>query len=239
MGDAVAFLELRSVDVAYGPVQALRGIDLGVEEGEIVTLVGSNGAGKSTLLKTVSGIVRSKAGTIRFQGAELGRRSPEQITKLGIIHIPERRMILSSMTVMENLLLGSDYYRDRKKKKETLEKVFAMFPILAERRSQRGGTLSGGEQQMLAIGRALMGLPRLLMMDEPSLGLAPLLVRELFRVIQELRRQQITILLVEQNAMQALRNSDRGYVLKNGRLVLTGDSEALLRDEALLKSYIA
>lgn len=239
MGDAVAFLELRSVDVAYGPVQALRGIDLGVEEGEIVTLVGSNGAGKSTLLKTVSGIVRSKAGTIRFQGAELGRRSPEQITKLGIIHIPERRMILSSMTVMENLLLGSDYYRDRKKKKETLEKVFAMFPILAERRSQRGGTLSGGEQRMLAIGRALMGLPRLLMMDEPSLGLAPLLVRELFRVIQELRRQQITILLVEQNAMQALRNSDRGYVLKNGRLVLTGDSEALLRDEALLKSYIA
>lgn len=235
----MAFLELRSVDVAYGPVQALRGIDLGVEEGEIVTLVGSNGAGKSTLLKTVSGIVRSKAGTIRFQGAELGRRSPEQITKLGIIHIPERRMILSSMTVMENLLLGSDYYRDRKKKKETLEKVFAMFPILAERRSQRGGTLSGGEQQMLAIGRALMGLPRLLMMDEPSLGLAPLLVRELFRVIQELRRQQITILLVEQNAMQALRNSDRGYVLKNGRLVLTGDSEALLRDEALLKSYIA
>jgi branched-chain amino acid transport system ATP-binding protein len=234
----VPLLELRNVDVAYGPVQALRGIDLRVEEGEIVTLVGSNGAGKSTLLKTVSGILRSKAGTIRFQGTELGRRSPEQITKLGIIHIPERRMILSSMTVMENLLLGSDYYRDRKKKKETLEKVFAMFPILDERRSQRGGTLSGGEQQMLAIGRALMGLPRLLMMDEPSLGLAPLLVRELFRVFQELRRQQITILLVEQNAMQALRNSDRGYVLRNGSLVLAGNSDDLLQDEALLKSYI-
>lgn len=231
-------LELRNVDVAYGPVQALRGIDLRVEEGEIVTLVGSNGAGKSTLLKTVSGLLRSRAGTIRFQGAELGKRSPEQITKLGIIHIPERRMILSSMTVMENLLLGSDYYHDRKKKKETLDKVFAMFPILDERRGQRGGTLSGGEQQMLAIGRALMGLPRLLMMDEPSLGLAPLLVRELFRVFHELRRQRITILLVEQNAMQALHNSDRGYVLRNGSLVLSGNSDDLLRDEALLKSYI-
>ena len=231
-------LEIHDMNVSYGPVRALQGIDLTVAEGEIVTLAGSNGAGKSTLLKTISGILRPKEGSISFQGERIDKRNPEQITKLGVIHIPERRLILSSMSVMENLLLGSDYYADRKKKSETLEKVFHLFPILRERKSQLGGTLSGGEQQMLAIGRALMGLPKLLMMDEPSLGLAPMLVGEIFRVINELKQQRITILLVEQNAMKALMNSDRGYVLRNGKIVLKGDSHALLKDEILLKSYI-
>ncbi len=226
------------MDVAYGPVRALKGIDLAVSEGEIVTLIGANGAGKSTLLKTVSGIIRPKMGSIHFQGRSIEKKKPEQITKLGIIHIPERRLILSSMTVMENLLLGSDYYNDRKKKSETLQKVLGLFPILQARKNQLGGTLSGGEQQMLAIGRALMGLPKLLMMDEPSLGLAPLLVREVFLTINELRKQGITILLVEQNAIKALRNSDRGYVLRNGQIVLKGASNIMLNDEGLLKSYI-
>lgn len=234
----MALLELKGIEVAYGPVRALRGIDLEVAEGEIVALIGANGAGKSTLLKTVSGLLHPKAGSIRFQGMGIDMKSPEQITKLGVIHVPERRMILSSMTVMENLLLGSDYYRDRRKKSDTLEKVFHLFPVLEERKHQFGGTLSGGEQQMLAIGRAMMGLPRLLMMDEPSLGLAPLLVKEMFHIINELRQQGITILLIEQNAMMALGNSDRGYVLRNGEIVLKGDSQTLLGDEGLLKSYI-
>ena len=234
----MALLEMQGVEVAYGPVRALHGIDLEVSEGEIVTLIGANGAGKSTLLKTISGILRPKRGSIRFQGEGIEKRSPEQVTKLGVIHVPERRLILSSMTVMENLLLGSDYYRDRKKKSDSLEKVFHLFPILLERKHQLGGTLSGGEQQMLAIGRAMMGLPKLLMMDEPSLGLAPLLVKDMFRIIKELRQQRITILLIEQNAMKALGNSDRGYVLRNGEIVLKGASQTLLRDEALLKSYI-
>jgi branched-chain amino acid transport system ATP-binding protein len=234
----MALLEMQGIEVAYGPVRALHGVDLEVSDGEIVTLIGANGSGKSTLLKTISGILRPKGGRIRFQGEGIEKKSPEQITKLGVIHVPERRLILSSMTVMENLLLGSDYYRDRKKKSDTLEKVFHLFPILQERKHQLGGTLSGGEQQMLAIGRAMMGLPKLLMMDEPSLGLAPLLVKEMFRTINELRQQRITILLIEQNAIKALGNSDRGYVLRNGEIVLRGASQALLGDEALLKSYI-
>ena len=234
----MALLEMQGIEVAYGPVRALHCIDLEVSEEEIVTLIGANGAGKSTLLKAISGIIHPKEGSIRFQGEEIGKKSPEQITKLGVIHVPERRLILSSMTVMENLLLGSDYYSDRKKKRDTLEKVFDLFPILENRRQQLGGTLSGGEQQMLAIGRAMMGLPKLLMMDEPSLGLAPMLVKEMFRIINELRQQRITILLIEQNAVKALGNSDRGYVLRNGEIVLRGASQTLLRDEDLLKSYI-
>jgi branched-chain amino acid transport system ATP-binding protein len=233
-----SLLEIQKLDVSYGPVRALQAIDLDIHEGEIVTLVGANGAGKSTLLKTISGILRPREGNVRFRGEIIQKKSPEEITKLGVIHIPERRLILSSMTVMENLFLGSDYYKDSKKKTETLDKVFRLFPILQERKNQLGGTLSGGEQQMLAIGRALMGLPKLLMMDEPSLGLAPLLVREVFLITNELHQQGITILLVEQNAMKALRNSHRGYVLRNGRIVLKGDSQFLLNDEALLKSYI-
>ena len=231
-------LSVESVHTFYGPIQALRGVDLEVGEGEIVTLIGANGAGKSTLLMTVCGTPQARAGRIVFHGQDITHVPTFRIVRLGIAHAPEGRRIFPRMTIMENLQMGAvtadpaEFGRD-------LERVFALFPILGDRRHQRGGTMSGGEQQMLAIARALMSRPRLLLLDEPSLGLAPMLVKQIFEVIGEINRSQgVTILLVEQNAHHALRVAHRGYVMANGRIVLAGTGAELLANEDVRGAYL-
>ena len=231
-------LSVQGVHTFYGPVQALRGVDLEVNEGEIVTLIGANGAGKSTLLMTVCGNPRAARGAIAFDGEDITALPTFRIVRRGIAHAPEGRRIFPRMTVLENLQMGATAappgHLD-----EDLERVFGIFPILGERRAQRGGTLSGGEQQMLAIARALMSRPRLLLFDEPSLGLAPLIVRRIFEVIGDLNKTLgITILLVEQNAWHALRLAHRGYVMANGRIVLTGTGQELLASEDVQGAYL-
>ena len=232
-------LTLEGVDVFYGPVQALHGVSLRVEAGEIVTLVGSNGAGKSTTLRTVSGLVAPRAGRLLLDGEPIGGRRPERIVALGVAHAPEGRRIFTRLTVLENLAMGGYLVRDRAQTAGTLERVFALFPRLAERRDQPGGTLSGGEQQMLAIGRALMSRPRLLLLDEPSLGIAPILVQEIFREIVRINREDgTTILLVEQNANAALQVAHRAYVLETGRIVLEGEARALRDHPQVKEAYL-
>jgi len=232
-------LRLQQVETHYGQVQALRDISLDVPASSIVTLIGANGAGKSTTLRAISGLVRPTHGTIELEGRRIDRLSPSDIVSLGISQAPEGRQILATLTVAENLKLGSYTRRDRGSVNEDLERVFTYFPVLAERRKQLGGTLSGGEQQMLAIARALMSRPRLLLLDEPSLGLAPLYVREIFKIIETLNREtDTTILLVEQNANMALSIADYGYVLRNGRVVLSGTSELLRDNEEVQRSYL-
>jgi branched-chain amino acid transport system ATP-binding protein len=217
----------------------LRGVSIEVTPGSIVTLVGANGAGKSTTLRAISGLVRPTRGTIEFEGRRIDRMSPSQIVSLGISQAPEGRQILATLTVAENLKLGTYTRKDRRAVKDDLERVFTYFPILADRRGQLGGTLSGGEQQMLAIARALMSRPRLLLLDEPSLGLAPLYVREIFKIIETINRESgTTILLVEQNANMALSIADYGYVLRNGRVVLSGSSDFLRNNEEVQRSYL-
>lgn len=231
-------LEIDRLQVAYGPIVALHDVSLRVTESEIVTIVGANGAGKSTLLKTISGLLHPRAGTLRYHGADLTAKKPHQIVAMGILHIPERREILGRMTVEENLRLGADFRGTFGEVGQDLERMYTFFPQLSERRRQLGGTLSGGEQQMLAIARALMGHPRLLLMDEPSLGLAPVLVQEIFTIIDDLKRQGITILLVEQNAYQALSTADRAYVFKTGKVVDEGPAQAFLSEEGIVKAYL-
>ncbi len=235
-------LEVHNVHVYYGRIQALRGVSLEVHEGEIVALIGANGAGKTTLLRAISGLLYPREGDIRFQGRSIRGLFPEQIVALGISHVPERRQLFTTMSVLDNLILGA-YYRyrqgeDRAAIRDDLEMVFSTFPILKERQQQRAGTLSGGQQQMLAIGRALMARPRLLLLDEPSLGLAPLLVRELFRVIAHLRDRGMTVLLVEQNARAALRVADRGYVLDTGSIALSGTAQSLADNAEVQRTYL-
>jgi branched-chain amino acid transport system ATP-binding protein len=234
-------LEVAGLEVAYGAVKALHGVSLRVEPGEIVAVIGANGAGKTTLLRAISGLLRPSAGRIRLDGQEITGWPPERIVALGVIQIPERRQLFASMSVEDNLRLGA-YLRlrrgERKAVEADLERVYALFPRLKERRRQTAGTLSGGEQQMLAIGRGLMASPRILLLDEPSLGLAPLLVQELFRIIADLRRQGLTLLLVEQNARQALRTADRAYVMETGRVVREGPAAALLEDPAIQAAYL-
>ena len=231
-------LELRGVDVFYGDLQALRGVSLSVEEGEILSVVGANGAGKTTALRTISGLLRPPAGEITFRGERLDRLPSHVVVERGVIHVPEGRKIFPTLTVLENLELGSYTARAKARRAETLDRAYRLFPVLRERRAQRAGTLSGGEQQMLAIGRGLMALPRLLMLDEPSLGLAPLIVKEIFRVVQEINAAGTTILLVEQNVRQALAISRRAYVLENGRVVLVGRGADLLSDEHMQRAYL-
>ncbi|HET6469955.1 MAG TPA: ABC transporter ATP-binding protein [Geminicoccaceae bacterium] len=231
---------LRIADVRsfYGQIEALRGVSLEVGAGEIVTLIGANGAGKSTLLMTICGNPRARAGSILLEGRDISRLRTFEIMRLGIAHAPEGRRIFPRMTVLENLQMGA-VSADPAWFEEDLERVFAMFPRLKERRHQRGGTLSGGEQQMLAIGRALMARPRLLLLDEPSLGLAPLIVKQIFEVIRELNRDQgVTVLLVEQNAYHALRLAHRGYVLVNGLITLTGTGRELLANPEVRAAYL-
>ncbi|MFC4770283.1 ABC transporter ATP-binding protein [Effusibacillus consociatus] len=231
-------LELKNVNSYYGDVQVLRDISLSVKKGEIVTIVGANAAGKSTILKTVSGTIPKMEGSILFQGQELTSVLPHQRVEKGLIHVPEGRRLFQNMTVRENLEMGAYIRRARSSRAQTLLNIYEMLPRLKEREKQLAGSLSGGEQQMCAIGRGLMSRPDLLMLDEPTLGLAPILVQWVFNFIREIRDTGVTILLVEQNANKALEISDRGYVLENGRIVLEGTGSKLLSDQGLRKAYL-
>jgi branched-chain amino acid transport system ATP-binding protein len=231
-------LEVAQIDVYYGEVQALKKVSLQVLDGESVTVIGANGAGKSTLLKTVSGLLRPLVGVIRFDGHELGPLPPYEIAALGIAHVPEGRRVFPELSVLENLEMGAFLPAAKKKRPETLAWVFEIFPILQERSKQIGGTLSGGEQQMLAIARGLMLRPRLLMLDEPSLGLAPIVAETTFEKIDEIHREGISILLVEQNVIRALTLVQRGYVLGNGQIVLQGTAAELLENEQVKDAYL-
>ena len=231
-------LALEDVHVRYGNIRALQGVSLTVAPGELVALIGSNGAGKTTTLRTISGLLRPSEGSIAFDGADITRAPADRIVSLGISHCPEGRRIFGSLTVRENLRLGAVSQGDRKAAAEDLEMVLGLFPLLGERMGQAGGTLSGGEQQMLAIGRALMSRPRLLLLDEPSLGLAPLMVERIFETIAELKAQGRTILLVEQNVHHALDVADRAYVLETGRITLDGPVEVLRRNPKVEQSYL-
>ncbi len=234
----MALLELQRVHVHYGPIQALKGISLTVESGEIVTLLGANGAGKTSTLRAISGLVRPSAGRILLADVDITHRKPHEIVELGVGHVPEGRRIFPRLSVEENLRLGAFTVRDRAEIARRQDYVFSLFPRLAERRKQAGGTLSGGEQQMLAIGRALMMQPRILLLDEPSMGLAPVLVESIFEVIQRLNRDGTTILLVEQNARMALEVAHRGYVLETGQVVLSGNARDLARDPRVQAAYL-
>jgi len=234
----VSLLELQDVEVAYGDLPALRGVSLGVEEGETLSVVGANGAGKTTMLRAISGLLRPRAGRILLDGARLDRMPSHVIVARGVVQVPEGRKIFPGLTVKENLELGSYVAAARAHRRESLERVLGLFPRLAERQRQAAGTMSGGEQQMLAIGRALMARPRILMLDEPSLGLAPIIVQEIFRIIAEINRLGTTVLLVEQNTRQALSLSRRGYVLENGRIALEGTGAELLGNEHVRRAYL-
>ncbi len=234
-----SLLELDDVSVHYGQVKALKGVSLRVEEGEIVTLIGANGAGKTTTLAAISGLVTPSSGTVRLEGRDLAGLAPHHRVGLGISQAPEGRRIFPGMSIMENLEMGAYARRVRRAALQPdLDRVFALFPRLAERRDQAGGTLSGGEQQMLAIGRALMAGPRLLLLDEPSMGLAPKLVTQIFGIVGEINAQGTTVLLVEQNASQALQRADRAYVLEAGRIVRSADAASLLEDESVKAAYL-
>ena len=231
-------LKIDKINVYYGAIHALKGISVDVKEGEIVTLIGANGAGKSTILRTISGLLKPKSGEITFEGQNIAGKAAQDIVKLSISQVPEGRRVFANMTVMENLELGAYIRNDSKGIKEDFDQVFSRFPKLAERRSQLAGTMSGGEQQMLAMGRALMSRPRLLLLDEPSMGLAPLLVREIFSIVKDINASGTTVLLVEQNAHMALSIAHRAYVLETGRITLAGDAKELAASEEIRKAYL-
>ncbi|MFT8320562.1 MAG: ABC transporter ATP-binding protein [Bacillus sp. (in: firmicutes)] len=232
-------LELNSIEASYGGIQALKGISLHVDRGEIVTLIGSNGAGKSTTLKTISGQVRAKQGSIFYKGNEITNIAAHKTAILGVSQVPEGRRIFPKLSVRENLLIGAFAVKDKKLIETRMKKVFEYFPRLKERVDQKGGTMSGGEQQMLAIGRAIMMQPEVLMLDEPSMGLAPIIVEQIFEIIKELNREGMTILLVEQNAFQALQIANRGYVIQTGQIVLEGSGEELITNKQVQEAYLA
>ena len=231
-------LIINDIDVFYGNIQALKGISLEVKEGEIVTLIGANGAGKSTLLKTISGLLKPKRGSIEYLGAAINGKPAQSIVKAGISHVPEGRRVFSNMTVEENLELGAYLRNDKEAIKKDLNHVFELFPRLLERRKQLSGTLSGGEQQMLAMGRALMAKPKLIIMDEPSMGLAPLMVKNIFNIIEMVNKEGVTVLLVEQNAHMALSVAHRAYVLETGKIVLTGSAKELQESDEVRAAYL-
>ena len=234
----MSLLELRGVDVAYGDLPALREVSLTVEAGEILSVVGANGAGKTTMLRTISGLLRARRGEVRFDGDRLDSLPCHAIVERGVVHVPEGRKIFPSLTVLENLELGAYTRAARARRPQSLRRVLELFPILRDRARQAAGTMSGGQQQMLALGRALMAGPRLLMLDEPSLGLAPLVVKEIFAIVTEINRAGTTVLLVEQNTRHALALSRRGYVLENGRIVLVGTGPGLLDNEYVKRAYL-
>ena len=231
-------LSLEGLRAGYGPIEALHGLDLAVREGELVCLLGANGAGKSSTLRAISGLLPARAGRIVFDGTEIQGRDPAEVLRRGIAHCPEGRRVFPYLTVRENLAMGAFVRRDGEAVADDLERVYAHFPILADRRRQAAGTLSGGEQQMLAIGRALMARPRLIMFDEPSLGLAPTIVETTFAIIADIRRAGTTVLMVEQNARLALRMADRGYVMEAGRIVLAGSARELLTNDHVRAAYL-
>jgi len=231
-------LKVEKIDVYYGDLQALRGVSIDVEPGEVVSVIGSNGAGKSSLLKTISGILRPRRGTISLDGSDISHAKSSRIVEKGISHVPEGRQIFPTMTVLENLEMGAQFPRTKEVQHVTLQQVFTYFPRLKERLDQKAGTLSGGEQQMLAMGRGLMSLPTLMMLDEPSLGLAPVLVGTIFEIIEKINRQGTAILLIEQNVFHSLKISTRGYVLENGQVALSGAGTELLENPHIRKTYL-
>jgi branched-chain amino acid transport system ATP-binding protein len=236
--DGNKILELQDVHTFYGTIEALKGISIDVREGEIVTLIGANGAGKSTTLRSINGLNHPRDGTIRFEGRDITTDTPHHIVKMGISQSPEGRRLFSRMSVQENLEMGAFQREGRAAIRQDMDRVFDLFPRLAERKSQKAGTLSGGEQQMCAIGRALMARPKLLMLDEPSMGLAPIFVERIFETIKEVNEQGTPILLVEQNALMALDTADRGYVLETGKIALADDAKALRQNEQVRKTYL-
>ena len=231
-------LQVKEIDVYYGAIHALKKLSLEVEQGSIVTLIGANGAGKTTTLKSISGLLRPKTGSIVFKGTDINKVAPEKIVGLGISQVPEGRRVFSTMTVMENLEMGAYLRRDKKGMADDMENVFTRFPRLKERRKQLAGTLSGGEQQMLATARALIIKPQIILMDEPSMGLSPILVNEIFTIIKEINQMGTTVLLVEQNAKMALSIADYAYVIETGRIVLEGEAKSLLENDAIKKAYL-
>ena len=236
--DAPVVLSLKGVEAGYGRIRALHGIDLEIRQGEIVTLLGANGAGKTTTLKTISGLVRASAGSVTFEGQELVGRKASDIARLGVVHVPEGRHVLRGLSVRENLELGGFTVADARTRRERMEHAFSLFPILKARQHQDGSLLSGGEQQMLAIGRALMHGPKVLLLDEPSMGLAPKLVLETFRIIKDLNKTGVTILLVEQNARLALKLASYGYVLETGSIRLSGEADTLGATSSIVEAYL-
>ena len=234
----MAMLEIKDIEVYYGVIQALKGISFEVNQGEVIALIGANGAGKTTTLQTITGLLQAKKGSISFEGKDITRTPAHNIVKLGIAHVPEGRRVFSNLTVYQNLRMGAYTRADKNEIEESLNLVYERFPRLQERKNQMAGTLSGGEQQMLAVGRALMSRPKLIMMDEPSLGLAPIIVRGIFDIIREINARGTTILLIEQNANMALQTANTGYVLETGRITLTGTGEELLKNEAVQAAYL-
>lgn len=234
----MAMLEIKDLEVYYGMIQAIKGVSFEVNEGEVIALIGANGAGKTTILHTVTGLLEAKKGTVAFDGKDITKVPAHKIVSMGMAHVPEGRRVFANLTVYQNLKMGAYTRKDKTEIEETLENVYKRFPRLKERHNQLSGTLSGGEQQMLAMGRALMSHPRLLLMDEPSMGLSPIFVNEIFDIIKEVSAGGTTVLLVEQNAKKALSISDRGYVLETGKIVLEGKSEELLNNDSIRKAYL-
>jgi branched-chain amino acid transport system ATP-binding protein len=234
----MSILEVNDINVYYGMIQAIKGVSFHVNEGEIIALIGANGAGKTTILHTVSGLLTPKTGSVTFEGTNITKVPGDKIVSMGMAHVPEGRRVFSNLSVMQNLKMGAYTRKDKDEIAETMNMVFTKFPRLKERQNQMAGTLSGGEQQMLAMGRALMSKPKLILMDEPSMGLSPLFVNEIFNMIQEVNNNGTTVLLVEQNAKKALSIADRAYVLETGKIVLEGKASDLLHDDAIKKAYL-
>lgn len=234
----MAMLEVKNLEVYYGMIQAIKGISFEVDEGEVISLIGANGAGKTTTLHAVTGLIAPGAGQIVFEGKDITKVPGHKLVSMGIAHVPEGRRVFSQLSVYENLKLGAYTRKDKNEIEETLERIYARFPRLKERKNQLAGTLSGGEQQMLAMGRALMSKPRIILMDEPSMGLSPIYVNEIFNIIKEVSKSGTTVLLVEQNAKKALSIADRAYVLETGRISLSGKASDLLNDESVKKAYL-
>ena len=234
----MAMLEIKDIEVYYGMIQAIKGISFEVNEGEVIALIGANGAGKTTTLHTITGLLSPKKGSVIFEGKDITKVPAHKIVSLGIAHVPEGRRVFAELTVYENLKMGAYTRKDKDEIEKTLEMVYKRFPRLEERKNQLAGTLSGGEQQMLAMGRALMSHPKIIVMDEPSMGLSPILVNEIFDIIQEVSKGGTTVLLVEQNAKKALSIADRAYVLETGKIVLEGDAKELMNDESVKKAYL-
>jgi branched-chain amino acid transport system ATP-binding protein len=237
-GDKMAMLEIKDLCVNYGVIKALKGITFEVNEGEVIALIGANGAGKTTTLHTITGLLNARSGSIVLDGKDITKTPAHKIVKMGIAHVPEGRRIFQNLTVLDNIRLGAFTRKDKDGIAQDVEKVYKLFPRLEERKNQVAGTLSGGEQQMLAMGRALMSKPRIVVMDEPSMGLSPILVSEIFDIIQSIRQQGTTVLLVEQNAKKALSIADRAYVLETGKIVLSGKASDLINDESVKKAYL-
>ena len=235
----MAMLEVRNLEVFYGVIQAIKGISFDVNQGEIIALIGANGAGKTTILHTITGLIPSKAGTISYEGKDITKMPGYKLVSMGIAHVPEGRRVFAQLTVLQNLKLGAFTRNDKAEIESTLEMVYQRFPRLKERRNQVAGTLSGGEQQMLAMGRALMSHPRLIVMDEPSMGLSPIYVNEIFDIIQEINKDGVTVLLVEQNAKKALAIADQAYVLETGKIVLRGNAKELMNNDQVKKAYLS